>query len=105
MNEAKIALLVNYFILSLNSVFIFFFYCKFSAFEIQASKKRQEEEEAAKLQDYKERRQIERKNEENELRILREKQERRRIERENEERQILEQKKLEEAERQQEAQV
>ncbi|VDM43061.1 unnamed protein product [Toxocara canis] len=67
-----------------------------------AARKRQAEEEDAKLQDYEERRRIEREKEEAELKALKEKQERRRLEREEEERQFEERRRLEEEARRQE---
>uniref|UniRef100_A0A914ZYW2 Troponin T n=1 Tax=Parascaris univalens TaxID=6257 RepID=A0A914ZYW2_PARUN len=67
-----------------------------------AAKKRQAEEEAATLQDYEERRRLEREKEEAELKSLKEKQERRRLERKEEDRQFEERRRLEEEARRQE---
>jgi len=53
-----------------------------------AAKKRHEDDDNAKLQDYEEKRRTEREREEEELRILKEKQEKRRLEREEEEQQM-----------------
>jgi len=63
-----------------------------------AQRKKHEAEEALKLKDYEEKREIERAREEEELRQLKEKQERRRLEREEEER-IMAERKQEEEER------
>uniref|UniRef100_A0A915M4X9 Troponin T n=1 Tax=Meloidogyne javanica TaxID=6303 RepID=A0A915M4X9_MELJA len=64
-----------------------------------AAKKRLEEDDAAKLQDYEDRRRLEREREEEELRILKEKQEQRRLQREEEEREQEERRKAEEERR------
>ncbi|VDN38731.1 unnamed protein product [Gongylonema pulchrum] len=66
------------------------------------AKRRQEEEEAVKLQEYEERRRVEREREEEELRKLKEKKERRKLEREEEERQFQEKLRQEEERRKQE---
>ena len=63
---------------------------------------RHEDEEAAKLQDYEDRRRIEREREEEELKLLKEKQEQRRLQREEEEREQNERRKQEEERRRQE---
>lgn len=67
-----------------------------------AARKRQEEDQAAKLLDYEEHRRIEREKEEEELRALKEKQERRRLEREREEREFALRQEQEEKRRRQE---
>ncbi|KAJ1354099.1 Troponin [Parelaphostrongylus tenuis] len=67
-----------------------------------ASKRRQFEEQQNMLQEYDERRRIEREKEEEELKKLKEKQERRRLEREQEEREQAERQKLEEDRRRKE---
>uniref|UniRef100_A0A0K0DPD6 VEFS-Box domain-containing protein n=1 Tax=Angiostrongylus cantonensis TaxID=6313 RepID=A0A0K0DPD6_ANGCA len=67
-----------------------------------ASKRRQFEEQKNKLQEYDERRRIEREKEEEELKKLKEKQERRRLEREQEEREQAERRKQEEDRRRKE---
>uniref|UniRef100_A0A0K0FE05 Troponin T, skeletal muscle (inferred by orthology to a D. melanogaster protein) n=1 Tax=Strongyloides venezuelensis TaxID=75913 RepID=A0A0K0FE05_STRVS len=67
-----------------------------------AAKRRQEEEDKAKVQEYEEKRRIEREREEEELRKLKEKQERRRLEREAEEREAAEKLRLAEERRKQE---
>ena len=64
-----------------------------------AAKKRQQEEDNAKLVDYEERRRIEREREEEELRLLKEKQEQRRLQREEEDRQLAEKKRQDEERR------
>lgn len=66
------------------------------------AKKRHEEEDAAKLQEYEELRRIEREREEEELKQLKEKKERRKLEREEEERQFQERLRQEEERRKQE---
>ncbi|RCN47862.1 hypothetical protein ANCCAN_06056 [Ancylostoma caninum] len=67
-----------------------------------AAKRRHEEEDKAKLENYEERRKKEREAEEEELRMLKEKQERRRLEREQEEKEMAERKRLEEERRKKE---
>ncbi|KAI6214719.1 Troponin T, skeletal muscle [Aphelenchoides besseyi] len=67
-----------------------------------AAKKRQDEEDLAKLQDYEKQRAVEREKEEEELRLLKEKQEQRRMQREAEEREMAERRKAEEERRRQE---
>ncbi|VDM52078.1 unnamed protein product [Angiostrongylus costaricensis] len=67
-----------------------------------ASKRRQFEEQKNKLQEYDERRRIEREKEEEELKKLKEKQERRRLEREQEEREQAERRKQDEDRRRKE---
>ncbi|KJH40999.1 hypothetical protein DICVIV_13035 [Dictyocaulus viviparus] len=67
-----------------------------------ASKRRQVEDQQNKLQEYDERRRIEREKEEEELKKLKEKQERRKIEREQEEREQAERRKQEEDRRRKE---
>ncbi|VDP27920.1 unnamed protein product [Heligmosomoides polygyrus] len=69
---------------------------------VKASKRRQVEEQQNKLQEYDEKRRIEREKEEEELKKLKEKQERRRLEREQEEREQAERRKQEEERRRQE---
>ncbi|VDK57850.1 unnamed protein product [Anisakis simplex] len=69
---------------------------------LTAAKKRQEEETAAKIQDYEEQRRLEREREEEELRQLKEKQERRKLEREEEEREFAERRRQEEERHRQE---
>ncbi|VDM97672.1 unnamed protein product [Thelazia callipaeda] len=66
------------------------------------AKRRQEGEEAVKLQKYEEKRRVEREREEEELRKLKEKKERRKVEREEEERQFQEKLRQEEERRKQE---
>uniref|UniRef100_A0A0N4Z345 Protein MGA2 n=1 Tax=Parastrongyloides trichosuri TaxID=131310 RepID=A0A0N4Z345_PARTI len=67
-----------------------------------AAKRRQEEEDKAKVIEYEEKRRIEREREEEELRKLKEKQERRRLEREAEEREAAEKLRIAEERRKQE---
>lgn len=66
---------------------------------MQAAKKRQLDDDNAKLVDYEEKRRIEREREEEELRLLKEKQEQRRLQREEEERQMAEKRKVDEENR------
>ncbi|KAK6750800.1 hypothetical protein RB195_002643 [Necator americanus] len=67
-----------------------------------AAKRRHEEEDKAKLENYEERRKKEREAEEEELRMLKEKQERRKLEREQEEKEMAERKRLDEERRRKE---
>uniref|UniRef100_A0A8R1HMD5 Uncharacterized protein n=1 Tax=Caenorhabditis japonica TaxID=281687 RepID=A0A8R1HMD5_CAEJA len=67
-----------------------------------AAKRRHEEEQHAKLQDYEERRRIEREKEEEELKKLKEKQERRKLEREQEEKEMEERRRVADDRRRQE---
>ncbi|CAB3398863.1 unnamed protein product [Caenorhabditis bovis] len=67
-----------------------------------AAKKRHEDEDQAKLQDYEERRRAEREKEEEELKKLKEKQEQRRLQREQEEREAAERKRQDEERRKKE---
>ncbi|MCP9265934.1 Troponin [Dirofilaria immitis] len=69
---------------------------------MMVARKRQIEEETAKLQEYEEKRRIEREREKEELRKLKEKKERRKFEREEEERQFQERLRQEEERRKQE---
>ncbi|CAG9531264.1 unnamed protein product [Cercopithifilaria johnstoni] len=69
---------------------------------MMVAKRRQIEDETAKLQKYEEKRRIERKREEEELKKLKEKKERRKLERKEEERQFQERLKQEEERRKQE---
>uniref|UniRef100_A0A0R3S2A8 DBF4-type domain-containing protein n=1 Tax=Elaeophora elaphi TaxID=1147741 RepID=A0A0R3S2A8_9BILA len=69
---------------------------------VMVAKRRQIEDETAKLQEYEEKRRVEREREEEELRKLKEKKERRKLEREKEERQFQERFKQEEEKRKQE---
>ncbi|EGT46013.1 CBN-TNT-3 protein [Caenorhabditis brenneri] len=67
-----------------------------------AAKRRHEEEQHAKLQDYEERRRTEREKEEEELKKLKEKQERRKLEREQEEKEMEERRRAADDRRRQE---
>uniref|UniRef100_A0A1I7USI7 Serine/arginine repetitive matrix protein 2 n=1 Tax=Caenorhabditis tropicalis TaxID=1561998 RepID=A0A1I7USI7_9PELO len=67
-----------------------------------AAKRRHEEDQHAKLQDYEERRRAEREKEEEELKKLKEKQERRKLEREQEEREMEERRRAADDRRRQE---
>uniref|UniRef100_A0A8R1TUL9 Uncharacterized protein n=1 Tax=Onchocerca volvulus TaxID=6282 RepID=A0A8R1TUL9_ONCVO len=69
---------------------------------MMVAKRRQIEEETTKLQEYEEKRRVEREREEEELRKLKEKKERRKLEREEEERQFQERLRQEEERRKQE---
>lgn len=64
-----------------------------------AAKKRLENDDAAKLQDYEDKRRLEREQEEEELKMLKEKQEQRRLQREQEEREQEERRRAEEERR------